>query len=114
MFVYRYETTDGLGPYTTRWPFEFALKMAHEDLDHPGPRIDFDCYLYPYPLVPRFACPNIRLLGEWFCGWHSKLKEAGFVIARYHALDVVWGNSDKQVIFTKWDSRQVVDNPFSA
>lgn len=134
MRVYRIECPDGdrFGPYGpppdfetlktmhTLWreirgdqcpPWYEVVCIDHQDDYHLTPHKDEilavrDLYLGN---EMRFACTSLETLKDWFAGYFDDLIAIGYVCAEYVTESYTVGKSQRQVGFTEWRSRRVIE-----
>ena len=105
MRVYRIECPDGdrFGPYGPPPSGErFVVTSARH-----GTRLAVrDLYLGN---EMRFACTFLETLKDWFAGYFDDLIAIGYVCAEYVTESYTVGKSQRQVGFTEWRSRRVIE-----
>lgn len=108
--VWRYENTEGHGPYSshTCWTGKVAMSESHSDSSHKSWEEDELHWCVSSEYVA--GCPSRRSLEQWFKGYADDLFRAGFRIVTYRvpAEQVEVGYSGTQVAFLKGSVRGVV------
>jgi hypothetical protein len=104
MLVYRYQLPNGEGPYRCD-VYNLSRKLdemgdAHNDDEHPGWQ-DYPSAWDTKHNDYRAACTSVHQLRQWFRGYNSALKRAGFNVVEVEVSDeaVEIGRSGKQCRF---------------
>jgi len=114
MTIWRYENSQGEGPYMARHLNNEAQRVQdrlhgehrYRPETHPGAGLDFECRDGWDRSDHIFGCPSREALNTWFLGFHTDLKAVGFQIRTYQvpARFVARGKSGLQVAFMKnWE-----------
>jgi hypothetical protein len=111
--IYRYEDSNGVGPYNTYGPiisnylYEVMCKKHGYNNRHIYPNMeedfpDWHLWLGADGLKDYFsACTSLAGLGSWFLGFNDLLLNNGFKIKVYQVSEIHIGISDKQCFFDK-------------
>jgi hypothetical protein len=112
--AYRFENSEGIGPYISSFDpenvalmnFKSRLHDAHRDnYTHPGMRFDISLPDYLEASINQFvcACDTIENLLHWFDGFVDDLKEHNFNLIEYTVNKelMLVGDSKRQVFFDK-------------
>lgn len=129
--VWRYENSEGNGPYNDDFSEGHKMAVAHEDRRHPSPNEEWDIDTFlsfdrlnsdelfmgrlgfsDKPGQALFALDTREHLIEWFKGYNEKLQSEGWTIHHYRvpAKDVLCGTSgNHQLAFRRKHAKLVTE-----